>query len=394
MANVSLMPILGMNTVARDDNLQRGGDTPALFVRDAVNVDIHSDGRFSMRHGVRKVSDLALRDVWQSPLHGDVFAALGDKWGKVDTQDWSFQTLAQCGKGRLWHDVVNHQVMAASDEGILVYNGQAASRLVIDTPPAPLVLESSGSMESGSYGVAISWLRGQLESAVSAMATLEVTQGGMSVVLPMCTDDAVTGVRLYLTRCNGGELLHAGDYAIDTAKVDMVLLPRLGAAAGFRYLSPMPSGRFLKLWRGRLVVARANRLLFSEAMAFHLHDERFGWLQFPQRITFVQPVEGGIWVGQVNHVVFLSGQDVANLTTMQTSGKPPVPESAILLGANEVGELSGGLPVAAWLAENGWVMGTANGQLVETQAGVISGIMEQTGQSVLFGRRVLTLCAM
>ena len=76
MANVSLMPILGMNTVARDDNLQRGGDTPALFVRDAVNVDIHSDGRFSMRHGVRKVSDLALRNMWQSPLHGDVFADL------------------------------------------------------------------------------------------------------------------------------------------------------------------------------------------------------------------------------------------------------------------------------------------------------------------------------
>ena len=156
----------------------------------------------------------------------------------------------------------------------------------------------------------------------------------------------------------------------------------------------MPSGKFLKLWRGRLLVARANRLLFSEAMAFHLHDERFGWLQFPQRITFVQPVEGGIWIGQVNHVVFLSGQDVANLTTMQTSGKPPVPESAILLGANEVGELSGGLPVAAWLAENGWVMGTANGQLVETQAGVMSAIMGQAGQSVLFERRVLTLCAM
>lgn len=394
MANVSLMPILGMNTVARDDNLQRGGDTPALFVRDAVNVDIHSDGRFSMRHGVRKVSDLALRNMWQSPLHGDVFAALGDEWGLVDTHNWGFQALARCGKGKIWHEVVNHHVMVATDEGILVYDGQLVKRLAIETPPMPLVLETVGSMEMGSYGVAVSWLSGKLESAVSAMATIEVKQGGLSVMLPMCTDDTVTGVRLYLTRCNGGELLQAGDYAIDAVKVDVVLLPRLGASARFRYLSPMPSGKFLKLWRGRLLVAHANRLLFSEAMAFHLHDERFGWLQFPQRITFVQPVEGGIWIGQVNHVVFLSGQDVANLTTMQTSGKPPVPESAILLGANEVGELSGGLPVAAWLAENGWVMGTANGQLVETQAGVMSAIMGQAGQSVLFERRVLTLCAM
>lgn len=391
MANVSLMPILGMNTVARDDNLQRGGDTPALFVRDAVNVDIHSDGRFSMRHGVRKVSDLALRNMWQSPLHGDVFAALGDKWGKVDTQDWSFQALVQCGKGRLWHEVVNRQVMVASDEGILVYDGQAAYRLVVDTPPAPLVLESSGSMESGIYGVAMSWLRGKLESAVSAMTTVEVTQGGLSVLLPMCTDDAITGVRLYLTRCNGGELLRAGDYVIDTVKVDVVLLPRLGASAVFRYLSPMPSGKFLKLWRGRLLVARANRLLFSEAMAFHLHDERFGWVQFPQRITFVQPVENGIWVGQVDHVVFLAGQDLGSLTMVKTSAKSPVPESATLLGANEVGELAGGLPVAVWLAENGWVAGTAQGQLVELQAGVISNVVGQSGQSVVYGRRIFSM---
>lgn len=391
MANVSLMPILGMNTVARDDNLQRGGDTPALFVRDAVNVDIHSDGRFSMRHGVRKVSDLALRNMWQSPLHGDVFAALGDKWGKVNMQDWSFHALAQCGKGRLWHEVVNHQVMVASDEGILVYDGQAAYRLVVDTPPAPLVLESSGSMESGIYGVAMSWLRGKLESAVSAMTTVEVTQGGLSVLLPMCTDDAITGVRLCLTRCNGGELLQAGDYAIDTVKVDVVLLPRLGASAVFRYLSPMPSGKFLKLWRGRLLVARANRLLFSEAMAFHLHDERFGWIQFPQRITFVQPVENGIWVGQVDHVVFLAGQDLGNLAMVKTSAKSPVPESATLLGANEVGELAGGLPMAVWLAENGWVAGTAQGQLVELQAGVISNVVGQSGQSVVYGRRIFSM---
>ena len=391
MANVRLTPILGMNTVARDDNLQRGGDNPAWFVRDAVNVDIHSDGRFSMRHGVRKVSDLALREVWQSSLHGEVFAALGDSWGKVDTQDWSFQSLARCGKGRLWHEVVNHQVMVATDEGIWVYDGQSAKRLAIETPPMPLVLEAVGSMEMGSYGVAVSWLRGGLESAVSPMVTAEVRQGGLSVVLPMCVDDAVTGVRLYLTRCNGGELLHAGDYAIDVAKVEVVLLPRLGVPAHFRYLSPMPSGKFLKVWRGRLLVVRANRLLFSEAMAFHLHDERFGWLQLPQRITFVQPVEGGIWVGQVDHVVFLSGQDLAHLAVIKTSAKPPVPESVMLLGANEVGELAGGLPVAVWLSENGWVMGTANGQLVELQSGVMSGIVGRKGQSVVYGRRVLAV---
>ena len=391
MANVRLTPVLGMNTVARDDGLQRGGETPALFLRDAVNVDIHADGRFSMRQGVRKVSDKAYRDVWQSALHGDVFAALGEEWGKVNIDDWSFVPLAQCGKGKVWHEVVNNRVMMASDEGILVYDGQAVKRLVIETPPAPLVLDYSGSMEYGLYGVAVAWLRGKQESALSAMTAFDVVQGGLSVVLPLCTDASVTGVRLYLTRCNGGELLLAGDYSLDVAKVDMPLLPDLGRAAVFGYLSPMPSGRFLRLWRGRLLVARANVLLFSEAMAFHLHDERFGWLQLPQRITFVQPVEQGIWVGQMDHVVFLAGQELGNLAIMRTSAKPPVPESAMVLGANEVGELAGGMSVAAWLAENGWVIGTSDGQLFELQAGVMSGVGGQMGQSVVCGRRVFGL---
>ncbi|ENV1838261.1 hypothetical protein ACGLUW_001392 [Neisseria gonorrhoeae] len=49
MAEVGITPVAGMNNVARDDDMVRGPDAPGRFVRDAVNVDIHADGAFSMR---------------------------------------------------------------------------------------------------------------------------------------------------------------------------------------------------------------------------------------------------------------------------------------------------------------------------------------------------------
>ena len=42
------------------------------------------------------------------------------------------------------------------------------------------------------------------------------------------------------------------------------------------------------------------------------------------------------------------------------------------------------------MAENGYVAGTASGQVVEMQAGVMKGITAENGTSVVLDRRVLT----
>ena len=50
----------------------------------------------------------------------------------------------------------------------------------------------------------------------------------------------------------------------------------------------------------------------------------------------------------------------------------------------------GGREVAVWLAENGYVLGTASGALIEVQAGTLKGITSLYGSSVLAGRRIIT----
>lgn len=392
MKPFSMMPMAGIDNTSDDEDLQVGGQAPRLFLREALNVNISESGRLRMRPGRRKVSAAALSSVWQSPLHRDVFGLLGDQWVKVDPVTWSTQSLATIGAGPLSHVVLNSQVLAAGSDGIYAYDGHAARRFALGVPPPPMVTPGAGALELGAYGVALAWLRGAMESPLSPMTQCTVgSSGALSILLPLCPDPSVTGVRLYLTSQNGGELARGEDYPIALQNLDVPLIPKRGAAAQFRYMEPMPTGEYLGYWRGRLVVARGSVLRFSEALAYHVHDPMHGFVQMPQRITFLHPVDGGLWVGQVDHVAFLAGSTPAELVMARKTAKAPVPGSAVALDAEAAGEISsGGASTVAWLAANGYVLGSPSGSVVETQAGRLSGIAGNRATSIVFGKRLLT----
>ncbi len=393
MTTITLLPVAGINTRDEDSALQVGGDSPRLYVRDAVNVDVTPAGKIEMRKEIKKVTSLPLKSLWQSPLHGDTFAILEDQWVKVSPSDWTTEDLAVLGSGDAFHIVLNSVVCVAGQAGLMTYNGAGAERLTIDTPPAPLVLTGNGSLVAGSYGVALAWMRGKTASACSAMTHVSVPEAGsLNVSLPPCYDTTVTHARLYLTHPDGGELLRAEDFPIGNMSALITLLPQLGASAEFRHCDPMPTGRYLSHWRGRIMTAKANILRFSQAMAYHVHDPRHDFIQFPQRITFLAPVDGGIWVGQMNHVTFLSGTAPDNLELQRKSARSPVPGSAVYLDADAAGQFDqGGAATVVWLADNGYVAGTSGGQIIENNAGTLGGITAKSGTSVVLGERLLTV---
>lgn len=399
MRDISLMPISGMNTESEDTNLHREGDNPRHFVRDAVNLNITSSGKAGIRDGVQKVTGIKYRGLWQSPLHGDTFAALDDQWVKVDPETWESEALTDIGEGEVFHEVVNNQVFVSGSNGLYTYAGIEAEPLTIETPPAPMAigggtanaLDLDKRYVEGTRAFAVSWLRGSKESALSAISTSSHSET-YHVTLPMVLDKGITGVRLYMTGLSGTELRRQGTYKAETTTVVASSGEKLGAPAQFQYLSPMPAGRFLKYWRGRIMTARANVLRFSQALNYHLHDERYDFIQMPQRITFVQPVVGGIWVGQTTHVAFLQGSSLEELSIVRKASRAPIPESATYVDSESLqGELGGGGNGAAlWLAENGYVIGTSDGQLVELHKGMLRGLTGARGTSVVLDDRAVT----
>lgn len=385
----------GIDNVREDEELEQLGDSPSLFVRDAVNVNFTSAGRVELRQAMNLATDQALHSLWQSPLHKDCFAGLNGQWCKVNPVTWEVQPLIQCGAGKLFHVVLNNMVCMACEEGLFSYDGQTAKRMTIDTPPKPQasVSDSSGSLEAMSYNFAISWVSAGLESALSEMEHIELQQkGSLQLLFPMCLDPMVTHVRVYMSDAGGGELRQATELPVSDLSLNLSILPELGRAATFQYLSPMKTGSFLREWLGRLWVVRANVLYFSEAMTYHLTDDRYNFIQFPQRIRFIEPVDGGIWVGLADHVVFLRGQDVKSMSIERKASRAPMYGSSTLLHSDMIKELSqSGAWCAVWLAENGFVAGTADGQMIELQYKTIQGISAESCQLVGFADRLVSV---
>ena len=385
MKSFSLYPLAGIDQISNDEALQGRGKAPYLYVRDAVNVNITPTGQAAIRNGARLATAQPYASLWQSPLHGDTFARLGDKWVKVNTADWSHEVLAVVGDGPLSHLVLNGKVLVAAPGGLFEFDGRAANRLVLDVPPGPMLAVSAGALVGGQYGLAVAWLRGKTEGPLSPMVTITVPQDGqIDAILPMAFDPTVTGVRLYSTRPDGGELLRLGDYPGTSTVVSLPTLPTLGAPAPFPNMEAMPTGRYLGQWRGRLVVAIGSVLRFSQAMAYHVHDVRHDFVQMPQRITFVAPVDGGLWVGQVDHVAFLRGSAPDELVLERKTGRAPVPGSLVELHSDDAGEAAGGGRAAvAWLSSVGFVLGTPDGGIIEPQSKRLRGISAASGSTVV-----------
>lgn len=396
MTTKKLPPVMGMDNTSEEFALERSGDGAKLYVRDAVNIDFTESGRMTMREGIALQTNLPFKYLWQSSLHHDCFAMLHGAWVKVDPITWEYEELIpQIGEGPLFHQIINNFVLMSCDNGLYTFNGLQAVKFTIDTPAKPYVsFSADGSIDAGAYSFAISWLVGERESALSEIDKIDVVQySNLDVQFPMCLDEKVTHVRLYMTEQNGGELRQVMDYPISTTHTSLPILPEFGRVPQFQHFSPMKHGKFLSLWRGRILCAHLNVLYFSEAMAFHLIDERYNFIQFPQRITFVEPVENGIWVGQYDHVVFLRGADLKELVLEHKAAAKPISDSSFTVESAVVGaELSqGGALSAMWLSEKGFVLGTASGQLIELQSDHLSNITALSGMAVGLGNRVIAI---
>lgn len=387
MPSQSFMPCLGIDNTSEDAAMVQGGREPFVYVRDAVNVNVTPAGKIDMITSGGKATDNRYQYLWQSSLHGDVFVLLDSMWCKVNTTDWTSEPLCYIGDGELHHALLNNRVCVAGREGIFTFDGQKAVPLTVPTPPMPVAYGGIDSTKQ-TRSIAISWVRGSIESGLSDY----VTSGAQTeVVLPMVTDPTITSVRVYATSLGGTDMQLAGYANVSDTSFAITDDHELGMAAQFAHLSPMPTGKYLCYWRGRLITATANVIRFSEPLAYHLHDERHGFIQTSQRVTFIQPVEGGLWVGQTDHVIFIAGTQPDDMAISIKSAKPPVLGSAIQVSSNELGEAAElGGQVVVWLASNGYVAGSSGGQIIEYQAGRIGNINAQSGTTVRLDRRLIT----
>ena len=219
------------------------------------------------------------------------------------------------------------------------------------------------------YAVAVAWVRDWEEGPLSPASFVDVDEGGgITVQLPADDPTAVDSVRIYRTGPNGDVLMRAQDAPASLTSYALGVQD-LGRAATTQNLEPMPGGEIVRYWRGRLLVASGRTLRASRPMRYGLTDPRTDWVQFPKRIDIMVCVEGGVYVGTADGVVFLEGATPGEWKQVRKSARRALRGSDLLVRADLLGgEEPSDRWVAVWLAENGFVVGTPDGRLIEQQA--------------------------
>lgn len=373
MADLPLhAPTTGIDNVSDEFSLPPGA------VKDAVNVVIDRDGGVERRDG----RDIALSGAFHSMWTDRSGRTYGVRSGVICRFELSGTSVSYTpietspsvpltASGPVRFDEHNGNIIACSRDGLYeIELDDTAEAISVPRPPAPACVASlAGGLYAGRYGVAVSWVRVFEEGPLSPTWFVDVGDGGgITVSLPLDDPVGADSIRIYRTGPNGDVLMRAQDAPASMSSY-AIGAQGLGRAATNQHLEPTPGGEIVRHWRGRLLVASGRVLRATQPMRYGLTDPRTDWVQFPSRIDIMVAVEGGVYVGTSDGVVFLDGQTPSEWKQVRKSARRALRGSDLLVRADLLGgEESSDRWVAVWLAENGFVVGTPDGRLIEQQA--------------------------
>ena len=388
MADLVLGPFtVGIDQVSPDTKLPEGA------VRDAVNGTFNRAGEFESRAGFElSYSAADIHSLWTDRAgnafcgHGSQICSvrLGANGDPIVTPIYDTGSASPISLDDLLDSVVFANLGAVGS-----IRAGAFQPLAPSTPAQPVATAvSHGALAGGQYGVAVS-VMGANESALSPITFVDVAEGG-GIGL---TFAAGTGNKLVYRTTQNGDVLYLAASLPEAITSYTLGNSEVGRMPETRNLAPLPTGHIVRYWRGRLLVASGNTVYFSEPMRYGLHSPREGFVQFASRVTMISPVDGGVFVGNESGVVFLTGTKPTDWSIDSTSALPPFEGSGLVVPSAVFGGELGknGDNVAIWLSNNGFVMGTAQGQIIESQADRISLNEAGKASSFVHNRRITTI---
>lgn len=369
MADVRLGPFnVGIDHISPEASMPKGS------LRDAINMDIDREGNLNQRPGLTllRSSDHAYT-IWKSD-DGFSYVQDGDTI-YLATYDGALHLTAVATLNSLEPVSFTNLLHAAcfsnrSTIGLILPDG-SSRRLGVEAPGGfSATVGVNGGMDAGNYALAITYLVGEEEGVMSALAFVTVpANGGVQLGLPTPIEANVTALNVYMTQASGEIMYLRTRVPAGLASFLLGKTPR-GRTCATQNKWRTPPGAIVRYWHGRLLVANGPVLRFSDPMRYGVTDPRHGFIQEARPIVLMEPVEGGVFVGTAAGVVFYRGSSPADWVREPTDGKPPIPFTGARVPANELGGDVGGSSkfVAMWLSSNGFVIGTVDGALVQPQA--------------------------
>ena len=348
---VPIGPFVGINNRLHDHQLgivergRKAGD----YLRNAVNVDLTAAGTLQRRKG----STLAVPGTRCHSLWSDGTDAL-----YVDGADLKRFTGEVVATGLAYGRPVS---FCAAPTGDVIWTDgvhlEAIDKgaVAVPTPnPAPTITASGGgALHAGHYQVCI--------TAVAADGRESGSTWPVQVQVPDSGRIEVSGlpgtlVNIYVSPLNGDAL-----YLTASTTASSYIIPVMGAQGAqcqTLNLRPLPAGRFVREYHGRLLVADASGLYYSEPWAYGLYNPLRGYIPLAG-ITMLEPGQTGVYVATADKTYWLSGLDVDQVERMAEL----LPYGAVDGSATRI-ENSNDI---AWFSSRGLMIGTQDGQVKNMQ---------------------------
>ncbi|MFM7025198.1 MAG: hypothetical protein ACKOWC_03950 [Limnohabitans sp.] len=393
MADLAL-PTLGVDWLSDEYNLPEGA------VRVARNVDLRRNGTFRRRDG------------YTQAIAGDGFHGLANtsrgvlvaRFGRLFALDVPTMEPTQLidlgSESPVDFTEHNGDVYAINDTGFAWIPGDAdTARPVGVLPPLAipgLEAADTGALVPGEYAVAISRLDDRGEESPTVYCGRVSTGAGIRLV--GMAPDLGAQLRVYLT-APGGEVLYLAETFSAAFTTYVVTRQPDGAQRTSQHMAPLPGGQFVRGHAGRLYVARDNLLLFSDALRPRLYDPRHNFIRFTGPIRLLEPVTGGLFVGDDRGVWFLPGNEHAQFSLSLASKAQAVARSSVIVSGKDVNKewVSSDQKVAMWLSADGYMLGRSDGAVVPLTAERVRVAADMQGRTVFVARngikQVITLVA-
>lgn len=324
----------GSNNIAKPERLPEGA------VVDAVNVDFTVGGKMELRTGFERVLEAEnVRAVFA--MGEDLALVAGDKLlHYADGVTSELTSLSPGPVAAVYHN--SELLLNTLNQSLRIANGRALS-WAIPSPAFDLQVVG-GSLPAGVYQVAVTALDGGIESGCIKKV---VTLGEGQALRVSVADDREC--RLYCSVANGSTLYHQG-IAYDTNLIGSVLDSSVRCETSG--LEPLPFCSMLVSRHGMVIGADGRYLYHTRPLQPHLHNPETDWVAYPEPITVIAAVEGGVFVC-ADKTYFLSGigGDEFNQRTLAEYGAV----------ADTLAQLPDGS--VAWFCKYGQVIGRPDGSI-------------------------------
>lgn len=353
----------GMNNRAPDFKLATrtaAGET-TQFMRSIVNADVTKEGKLGRRDGYSKVvAGAACRSLWSAGPN--TFYADGADLIRLRGEDPFTATTIYSGL------LANHHVSyAAVNSDVYWTDGQVLRRIDAsgDHPNGvpmlaqePVVTASLiGFMPPGAYTLCCTYGNADGEESASTMPVqVDVTNGIDLTGLPAAWPSDVVALSIYMTSTNGTELMLAVVLTAPATSVSFTSMPALLGRCITLLMAPMPAGDIVRYLNGRLLVAVGNTLYYSEPYALSLRNPTRNYIQFPERITVLEPVNNGFFIA-ADQTYWVDGDVV------EAELNPVLPYGAVFGTGSQIPNEN----AAFWMSPRGMVRGEQDGSVKNLQ---------------------------